>query len=470
MSGLFQGLEIGKRAMATQQIWMQTIGHNVANANTPGYARQRVRLASTYPMSHPIGPIGSGVIATGVYQVRDTFLSQQFRIENKSLGQWSALDKTLSQIEAVFNEPTDNALGGLLNKFWNAWSDLGNNPELDRSALVEQTNLLTDGLHRVYSELTELRRSVDRDIELVINEVNILAEEIASLNQQISGSELGQTRANDLRDRREQLVDELSTYVDVNTNEQTNGTLTVYIGALAIVEQTSSFHLGINKSASGNIAASQIVWAGTDKTIKSYDGQLKGLVDTRDEIIPQYLDALDEIARSLVTNVNALHSTGFGWGGANSSGETGHNFFEPTGISAANISINQDIANNLHLIAASQTGEIGTDGDGRNALDIADLRNSLLMSEGALTIGEAYNALVGRIGVATAKASNLKENFELLVQQVDNRRQSVQGVSLDEEMAQLIKFQNAFDAAARIIVAMDEALSTVIRMAAETTG
>jgi flagellar hook-associated protein 1 len=470
MSGLFQGLEIGKRAMASHQAWLQTIGHNIANANTPGYSRQRVSLVSTYPMRQPAGIIGTGVIADSIYQVRDTFLSQQYRVENKSLGQWSALDKTMTQIESVFNEPSDNGLGGLMNKFWSAWSVLGNSSELDRSALVEQTNLLTDGLHRVYSELNELRRSVDTDLELVVDKVNLISDEIATLNRQISSSELGTDTANDLRDRRELLVDELSTYVDVNTREQSNSTLTVYISSLAIVEQTSSFHIGTNKNKSGAQATSEIVWANTDKVIKSYNGQLKGLVDTRDEIIPEYLEALDNIAQALVTNVNALHTTGYGLGGANGTGETGHNFFDPTKISAANITINQDIVNDLNLIAASQTGEIGAEGDGRNAQAIADLKRSLLMSDNSLTIGESYNALISKIGVATAKASNLKETFELMVQQVDNSRQSIQGVSLDEEMAQMIKYQNAFDAAARVIVAMDKALGTIIRMAADTTG
>ena len=470
MSGLFQGLEVGKRALASQQAWLQTIGHNIANANTPGYTRQRVSLVSTYPLKQPYGILGTGVTADGVYQVRDMFLNQQFRVENKALGQWSALDKTMSQIEAVFNEPNENSISGLMDQFWSAWSDLGNNPELDRSALVEQTNLLTDSMHRVYSELNELRRSVDTDIELVVESVNHIADEIASLNRQISISELGTDIANDLRDRRNYLVDELSSYVDVNTREQKNGTLTVYISSLAIVEQTSSFDIGINKEKSGSQVTSEIVWANTDKVIKSYNGQLKGLVDTRDDIIPEYLEALDDMTRSLVTNVNALHSTGFGWGGANGSGETGHNFFDPSKTSAADIQINPDLANDLNLIAASQTAEIGTDGDGRNALAIADLKNVLLMSDNSLTIGERYNSLIGNIGVATAKASNLKQNFELLVQQVNNRRQSIQGVSLDEEMAQMIKYQNAFDAASRVIVAMDEALSTIIRMAADTTG
>ncbi|UCD17758.1 MAG: flagellar hook-associated protein FlgK, partial [Candidatus Zixiibacteriota bacterium] len=149
MSGLFQGLEIGKRALSASQLWLQTIGHNVANVNTPGYSRQRVRMITTHPDEHPVGPIGSGVKATSVYQVRDLFLSQQFRADNKALGEWTAREKTLAQIESVFNEPNDGSLSNLLDQFWNAWSDLSKPENVAstsaRKNLIALTNVLTDG-------------------------------------------------------------------------------------------------------------------------------------------------------------------------------------------------------------------------------------------------------------------------------------------------------------------------------------
>ena len=288
-----------------------------------------------------------------------------------------------------------------------------------------------------------------------IEDVNTRADEIASLNAQISRTESGGENANDLRDKRDLLIDELSQYVDVNTIEMENGQATVFIGSLAIVDGTSSYRLGTHKAGAGATAVNEIVWEGTKRSIKVLNGQLKGAVDLRDSVIPEYLQALDDMAEALVTNVNALHQTGYNLDGTT----TGIDFFNPTHISAANISLSGDIANDVNNIAVSLSGEVG---DNRNALAISDLRNSLLMSRGTMTISGFYQSLVGKIGMDTGKSQNLKEDYELLVTQTENSRQSVQGVSLDEEMAQMIKYQHAFDAAARVITTMDEALDVVI--------
>ncbi len=457
MAGLFDGLEMGKRALSTHQLWLNTIGHNISNVNTPGYTRQRVAISTTPPLEMPIGQVGTGVKADEIRSIRDLFLNQQYRQENKTLGQWTAMEKTLSQVEALFSEPNSDSLGDLLDKFWASWSDLANNPEsvAARTALKEQTNLLTSGLHRIYNHLTDLRQSVDNDAALLVQKVNDLSSELASLNQQIARSELGGQNANDLRDRRDYLIDQLSEYVDVNVVEQKNNTVTVMVGALTIVDGTSSFMLSTQKKGAGLIASSEIVWAGTTKPIKNLNGQLKGLVDTRDNVIPKYLEYLDNIAESLITGVNALHQTGYGLDGS-----TGLNFFDPLNTSAASIQLNAMIDLDINRIAASKDGEVG---DNVNALAIADLKNSPQMMRGTASINEFYNSMIGELGVETGKAKNLKTNYELLTEQVENARQSVQGVSLDEEMAQMIKYQHAFDAAARVITTMDQALETVIQ-------
>jgi flagellar hook-associated protein 1 FlgK len=456
MAGLFDGLEMGKRALATQQLWLNTIGHNISNVNTPGYSRQRVLTSTTIPQELPVGMVGTGVTATAIHNVRDLFLNQQYRQENKALGNWTALEKTITQIESLFVEPNDESLGDQLNNFWTSWSELANNPESisARTALKEQTNLLTNTFHRIYNQMLDLRKSVDTDIQLTLENVNTLSGEIASLNQQISKSELGGQQANDLRDRRDYLIDQLSQYVDINATEQKNNTTTVYIGALAIVDGNQSFRLGTKKVSSGEMATSAIVWEGSNQKIKNLSGELKGLVETRDEILPRYMEALDDIASTLVSNVNALHRVGYGLDGS-----SGYNYFNAMYTGAANITIDSIVGNDVNKIAASTGGEVG---DNTNALAIADLRNSYTMARGTATINEYYNSLVGQVGVESSKATDLKESYEILVEQINNSRESVQGVSLDEEMANMIKYQNAFDAAARVITTMDQALDTVI--------
>ncbi len=457
MAGLFDALEMGKRALATQQLWLNTIGHNISNVASAGYTRQRVLTNTTPAQSTPSGMVGTGVTATNVLQIRDLFLNQQYREENKALGQWTTLDKTLGQIQALFSEPNTDSLSDLLDKFWSSWSDLANNPESvsARTALKEQTNLLTNSFHRIYNQMTDMRDSVDNDVRLTVEKVNGIASEISNLNEQIARTELGGQKANDLRDRRDYLIDQLSQYVDVNAVEQKNNMTTVYIGALAIVDGTSSFKLGTKTVGVENATSSEIVWAGTTKTIKNLNGELKGLIDTRDDIIPKYLNYLDNLAGTLVSQVNGVHQVGYGLDGT-----TGISFFDPLHSGAATISLNDLIANNVNRIAASQSGEVG---DNINALAIADLRNAATMMRGTASFSEYYNSMIGEIASETNKAINLKDNYGLLVQQLDNSRQSVQGVSLDEEMAQMVKYQHAFDAASRVITTMDQALETVIK-------
>jgi len=457
MAGLFDGLEIGKRALATHQLWLNIIGHNIANVNTPGYTRQRVDISTTYPMDHPVGLIGTGVTATDVHHIRDLFLNQQFRAENRSLGRWSSAEKAISQVEALFAEPNSDALGDLIDKFWNSWTELGNNPEsmAARTSLKEQTNLLCSSLNRLYRHIDNLRSSVNNEISLAVDKINTLTAEIASLNMQIGRAELGSARANDLRDQRDLLIDEMSQYVDVNSREDNNGMTTVYIGAMVVVDGSSSYALDTVQDKNGEKSVDEVIWKGTTRKIKILDGQIKGLIDVRDQEIPGYLAALDELAKSLVENVNAVHRSGYGLDGT-----TGLDFFDPDRVSAADIRINAEIDRVPARLAASQSGEVG---DNRNALAIADLRNVKVLMGGTATIGEFYNSVIGLIGIDAAKAKTHKNNYQLLVAQLANARESVQGVSLDEEMTQMIKFQHAYDAAARVITTMDQSLETVIK-------
>ena len=326
MAGLFDGLEMGKRALATHQLSLNTVGHNISNVNTPGFTRQRVNITTTYPQEHPAGHVGTGVQAMDIIQIRDLFLNRQFRENSKALGQWTSMEKTLTQVESIFTEPNDNSLSDLLDQFWTSWSDLANNPEsmAARAALVEHTNLLTSGFNRLYRQLSDLQKSVDNDVVMTVQKVNDMSEEIASLNQQIARAELGGQKANDLRDKRDLLIDELSQYVDINSVEQKNNTATVYIGSLAIVDGVTAFRIGTKKTVSGDTTTSAIVWEGTTKEIKNLNGELLGLVQTRDEVLPGYMSKLDEMAQALISSVNALHQTGFGLDGS-----TGLNFFDP---------------------------------------------------------------------------------------------------------------------------------------------
>ncbi|RKX29632.1 MAG: flagellar hook-associated protein FlgK [Candidatus Zixiibacteriota bacterium] len=456
MSGLFQGLELGKRALLANQISLQTIGHNIANVNTPGYSRQRVRITSFYPEEAPFGAIGTGVMVDDVKHVRDLFLGEQFRQNSKSLGEWKYKEKILSQIESLVSEPADNTLSDRLNEFWSSWDTLSQHAEstTNRQAVLGAATKLINGFQELASQLKDLRDSIDNDLVIMTSEVNRYGVEIAHLNQQIKTQELGGATANDLRDIRDQFIDELSELVDVNTIEDANGQVRVSIGALEIVNGSDTTAIDADAYIFNQEIKHRLIWEGTSVGISCRSGELKGLLDARDLIIPKYIEDIDTLAATIVEQVNAIHVTGYGLDGS-----TGNYFFDPDSTTAVSIRLNSELELSPDKLAVSASGEPG---DGDIALAIQLLRNERVLVNNSSTINDFYNGIIGNLGVESHQALSFAENYELLVHQVDNSRQSVQGVSLDEEMTNMIKHQHAYDAAARVITVMDEALDTVI--------
>jgi flagellar hook-associated protein 1 FlgK len=459
MPGLFAGIELGKRALMGHQASLQTIGHNIANVNTPGFTRQRVRISTSYPELSVNGPIGTGLTVDDVYHVRDLFLGRQFREAQKDLGRWTYLDKSLQQIETIFAEPEDDALNDILDQFWNDWSALSGDAENSghRSSLLATANQLINAFQRLATDLEEQQRSTDRELESMTGEVNRMTGEIARLNQEIKRQEVGGSKANDLRDMRDRIIDELAAVVDVNTADQGDGTTTVYMGSMLLVDGNTSFNIGVDADRDGDKITHFLTWQGSEYRLKNINGKIAGLVETRDEMIPRYLDELNRVARTLVEQVNAIHTTGYGLGGT-----TGVAFFNPNFTEAKDLRLNEEIISDRNRIAASDSPNPDDRSNGRIALQLADLRNALVMYNETSTINQFYQSLIGSLGVEAREANSFSQNFELVAQQIDNQRQSVEGVSLDEEMANLIKSQHAFDAASRVITVMDDALDTVV--------
>ena len=459
MPGLFQGLEIGKRALLGHQVTMQTVGHNIANVNTPGYTRQRVRVSTSYPEISINGPIGSGLQVDSIYHVRDLFLGDQFREAQKDLGQWSYRSKSLQQIESVFAEPGDNSINEVLDQFWNDWSALSSDAENSghRTSIIANATQLINVVKQLATGLEDLQRSTDRDLAGLTAEANRMTAEIGRLNQQIVNQELGGDKANDLRDMRDRIIDDLSGIIDVNVNQKTNGSATVYMGSMLLVDGPDSFALGTRTDRDGDKMTHTIVWQGTNVELKNINGQIAGLVETRDTTIPRYLDNLNRLTRTLVEEVNRIHMAGYGLDGT-----TGVAFFDPAFTDAKDLRLNQEIVLDKNKIAASDSANPDDRSNGLVATQLSDLRDAMLMSNNTSNLNQFYHSMVGNLGVEAREANSFARNSDFIVHQVDNQRQSVQGVSLDEEMANLVKAQHAFDAAARIISVMDSALETVI--------
>ncbi len=458
MPGLFQGIEIGKSALLSSQLNLQTIGHNIANVNTPGYSRQRVTVTSAYPEISIVGNVGQGVRSEDIRHIRDLFLGNQIRQEQKALGQWKYKEKILTRIESLFNEPNDNTISDRLNEFWNAWSDLNNaggESVTARDGVIEMSVLLTEAIHELHGQLVSLQDSIDLDMVNLTNEVNRLTQQVASLNDQIKRQELGSVKANDLRDQRDRLIDELSNIIDVNTREKPNGEAIVYIGAMTVVDGADFLTVDAEEFNDRGSIRHRLVWSGTDIELVNRDGELAGLTQARDEIVGQYIAELDELAATLVREVNAVHMAGY-----DLNNNTNVQFFDARFTDAGTIRVRADVVRDATRIAAAAVPDAV--GDTANALSIWQVKSQRVADGNTATINEFYDRIAGSLGVETKEAITFLENYELLVHQLDVQKQSVQGVSLDEEMANMVKFQHAYDAAARIITTMDQALNTVI--------
>lgn len=457
MSDLMRILQIGRNAISAHQSAMNTIGHNIANVNTPGFSRQRVSLQPGIPHITLRNIFGTGARAESVERIRSRFIDQQLFTQRPSLGQFEFVAGALRFIEGVFNEPSDSGLNKMLEDFFSAFQDLADDPESTaaRQVIKERASTLAAGFNRLHGQLSNYQSDLNNELQLHVDEVNRYAEDIADLNKKISTLELGGAEASDLRDQRDLLLDKLSELVDIRTTENDNGAVSIAVGGKPLLISTKVQKLTLQASSSDG--GPQILSASGGRPVELSGGKIKGLLDVRDKLIPEYLNKLDDLASTLAEEVNAVHRSGF-----NLLGETNVDLFAADIEGAADFAVNTQILDNPERIAASS--QTNAPGDNSIALALADLRSTQTMSNGASTFGDFYNSLVTEIGSQSREASQIREGFSLTVEQLEIRRQSISGVSLDEEMVNMIESQNAFSAAARFITTVDQMTQSVLTM------
>ena len=457
-------LNAGRTALFTQQKAIGITSHNIANVNTDGYSRQRVNMATSAPYSSQPGQTGTGVQAVEIQRIYDRFLGAQINDENQNLGKWEAQKGILEKVEIIFDESSGDGLNQAMSEFWNAWQDLANNPSdyAERTALLFKSETMANTLNNTYSDLTQIQKDIDTSTTGTIKEVNSISERIAELNDKIALVEVGGQNANDYRDSRDLLLKDLSFMIDINYFENSDGKITVLTaGGRPLVENITSWNLSTQADTSGS-SLRDIVWTDSDGNMVDITGditggKLKGWLEARDVTIPDSLSRLDELAEGIITEVNDLHQSGFGL-----NDDVGVRIFF-TGSSASDISVDSEIVNNISLIAAA--GSSGAPGDNSNAINIANLQNKLTMDDSATTtFDDYYNSLISDVGSMSQKTEINFEHQSLMVKHLDNYRESVSGVFIDEEMVNLIKFQHGYNAAARLISIADELLDRVINM------
>lgn len=481
----FYGLEIAKTGLFASQRSLYVTGHNISNANTLGYTRQRLTTSAIPPaadnaMFAPVGRgrVGGGVEIEDINQLRDSFLDMQYREEACFLGEWSARTDALEYIENIFREPSDSGINTCISDFFNSLQELAKDPESKeiRSIVRQEAIKLTETLGHYHSQLEKLAEQQEHAIDVTVMDINSIAENISSLNEQIYKFELGGQHANDLRDKRNLLLDELSQLVNIEYNEAPNGEFTVSIDGKYLVNHVESFDLV--KTING------FEINGEEVNVES--GKLKGLFimkngDNADNIgIPYFIDQLDNLAKALVYEFTSIHREGYTLPINGETSQTGINFFIyegyeeggsfdidelVNGVTAANICLSPEILENVEYIAASSE-EIDGDvpiniANNENLERLCDLRDS----NNIYLIGnyeDFLKSVIADLAIETSHSQTMKEGQVILTDNIQFRRDSVSGVSIDEEMTQMIKYQHSYSAAARMITTIDQALDTLI--------
>jgi flagellar hook-associated protein 1 FlgK len=465
MRSTFGGLEVGLRALRAHQLALEVTGHNIANADTPGYSRQVANLTATRPYTIPsfqrpttAGQIGTGVVVEDILRMRDEFVDVQIRKESTNQGQWKARQSNLEQLEVILNEPSDEGIAAYLNKFWKSLQELSVRPEdmAIRSVIRETGVIFTDMLRHTYSQLQTLQRDLDEQIQIIGGRVNSLAQQIAALNEEIGKVTAVGDNPNDLMDKRELLVQELAglTNISIQTDHLNRYTISISGSLLVSGDRSNALAFVMNPEREGLV---DVVWAETGLQVDLRGGELKGLLEMRDEEVAFYMNALNEFTSTLIEEFNQIHAAGYGLNGS-------HNLAFFSGTGAYDIGITQEILNDLNNIAASvDVGGMGAPGNGDNAIRLSMvITTDLLMNRGTATLADYYESIIVRLGVNAERAKTMLENKNALLHHLHNRQDSVAGVSLDEEMTNLIKFQNSYNAASRLMTAIDEMLQILI--------
>lgn len=482
MSGVSGVFNIAKGALQAQLLALEVASHNLANVNTSGYTRQIALLESQPSASTGRLNLGLGVTVQSITQAVDIYTTQTIHRNIADLSESETKTSILNYIESLFNDTSGMGLAQALNEFWNAWHDLANDPGGigERTSLLGKAENLCSFFHSLRNNLSQIIDQANASIAIVLQEVNVIASQIAKLNGKILEAESSGAVANDLRDQRNILLEKLSDYLGNVYLEDENGGLKIWVGqGLRLVDGLEYWELERDDD--------KIIWNDipVDVSKRLTGGKIGGWLDIRDEIVPQYIANLDELAGTLITQVNTLHLTGY-----TLEGETGKYFFKnfPTAPelpnssdytnAAAYISLSTDVFGSPRNIAAG--GSTGDPGDNENALRILNLqtddtktitkwvysqrgdsRTNISMSN---NLDHYYHNLAGEIGILTEQMQQKQDFMKTFLDQLRTVRDSVSGVNVDEELLEVMKIQRAFQAAAKLISAADEMLQSLLEI------
>lgn len=481
MTGIFGALEVARQGLIVTQAGLRNTGHNIANVNTPGYSQQRVLQASQQPIRTAFGLLGAGVSFLGIERLSDPFVQAQLIRQLSATGSAEAQSNALGVVENILNEQDIDGITATLSELYDALQDLATTATpgqpAERAALVASAQSVLDTLHVSDSRLRDLMASLNDGIAASLPRINLILDQINELNGEITRTELGPTaNANDLRDQRDELLRELAGYMDLQFYERDDGAIAVTLtngialvegnrarSLVAVPDPTNLFSIGFFRIAVRDLSFQ------VDVTNEIASGKIGGLLRARDTILAGAVRSLDTVAYNLVASVNAVHNLGQGLTGA-----TG-DFFAALPMvedAARDIQIAANILANPDDIAVGLTSATG---DNQNALALAALRDSkspLFLpgdppgpaSGPSRSVIDHAVAVAIDIGQQTRNLISSVRQQQKILEGLENRRDQISGVSIDEEVTNLIKLQAAFQANARIIAVVQTLLDDLVNM------
>lgn len=474
MAGLFNALNAARTSLEVNQKSIEVVGNNISNVNTEGYSRQYTEL-SPYPSLNFGGFfVGQGVKVTDVSRDHDVFIQNQLVDKSSDYGYQSAQSRPLSELEGIVTISEDN-LASDINQFFDSWQELSASPSdlVLRDIVIQRGELLSTNFNNIMNDLNTVQSNINDTLISKVGDVNSKIAEIADLNERINNIEINGQSANTARDRREALAQDLAKSIGAQSYYTSNGMLSVQLpGGLPLVQGNAA--MNFSTTTTGSSVTIELNAGGTTRTLseKTLGGEFQGLMYLRDTFIPNLENDMDRLAYEISTQINTQHSAGAGLDSV-----TGRNFFvDPPNLAAApptdpwfdaargiavSVTKAEEIAAAEAPAAPGPPTSLIAPGDNRNALIIANLDESYLIG-GIDNFNSYYGKMTARVGIETNQNALSLKGAEDSVVQLENLRDGLVGVSLEEEMINLIQYQRGFESSAKFLTTVDEMMDTML--------
>ena len=468
--GIMGTMEMARNAMRVARSGAEVAGNNLANASNPIYARQRIKINSSVTIPTEKGPQGSGAAVARIEQIRDSVLDASIVYENSITGYHEGKQMYLFRAETALGQTVDNqsidagaaygsyGLSEGMTELFNSFQSLSVSPTSipERQTVISNAKKVASKLRTVDERLSRLRTAINEEVKDTINQVNGKIKEVAYIAINIGNIEVTEGSANEVRDSLQDSMEQLSKYVDINTTTNDNGELSVFLnGHEMITDNVMTNSIQLTKDSSTGMYFMKELNHGNK--IDPEVGYIKGMIDVRDGSVKDLRSEINTLASQLITEVNALHQTGYDLDGVNDSSS---GFFEGSG--AADIKVNETISDNPRKLQGSSSGAEASNNDILRS--IANLGSTAIAGLNSVAFSEYYGNTVSRFGQDVALTTSQLNDQKTVERMLTKQRESIMGVSIDEEVANLVVYQRAFQASAKLLTVMDRLMEDVLNM------